>query len=900
MTRLLLAFIAVVIAAPLHAQQPQAAAANQAQLRIVVVDETGAGIPAVAIVVTPEGREPITFTADERGLAISPPLPPGAVTMHVDYPGFNPHESALTLRRGATNHTITLKIAGLTEEVVVNEVRSADDQRGNALSTTLEQDEIDALPDDPEELAEVLTAMAGPGGATFMMNGFTGGRLPTREEIRTIRFRNNSFSADNHDAGRTQIDIITRPNTNWAGNANVNLRGDALNARQPQARIETPQQDTQFQLGVRGPILAGKTSFNFNANGASGYRSEPIIAIDENGNTFDDDARSTTDQRSFRLGLEHALTRNQSLFVQFDRNQNDGRGQGVGGFNLAERASARSSDANQLRFRLQGLVGKAALNEVRVQLNRNNNENWSLSAAPTIIVQDAFSKGGAGVSSRGETQSFEVADNFDFNVGTRHQMRVGVLLEADNFSNFDERNKAGTFTFTSLENYQLGLPAQFTRRDGTLDTSFRQYQFGFYWQDDIRLHRNFSLSVGVRNEMQSRIDDRLNLMPRVGFSLAPWGSQTTAVRGGYGLFYDWYESSLYDQTLRVDGVRQRDLMIMFPGYPDPFAGSAQTVVLPSGRIQASPDLEMPHVHQASLGVSRRMGQNVELQVSYQMLRGRGQMRSINVNAPVDGVRPDPTLGNVTQFESTGRSESDSLSLQTMFRVPARQMFMRFSYTLGQSKNFADGATALPSDSLNPDVDWGPSRQDIRHRVQAMAQVPVVFGIRTAVQFNAQSGAPYNMTTGRDDNGDGVFNDRPIGVTRNALRGEPTWGLNLNVSRRIAIGGPRGGAVAGGTQGAPQGGGPGGPAAGALLQQGGGPAGGGQGGRGGGFGGRGGGRGGPGGLNSRYSVEIFANANNVLNRVTRTGYTGNLLSPFYGQATGVGRPREVNVGLRFNF
>src|SRR5687768_9864388 len=111
MTRLLFAFIAVVIATPLHAQQPQAAAANQAQLRVVVVDETGAGIPAVAIVVTPEGREPITFTADERGLAISPALPPGAVRVHVDYPGFGPHESALTLRRGATNHTITLKIA---------------------------------------------------------------------------------------------------------------------------------------------------------------------------------------------------------------------------------------------------------------------------------------------------------------------------------------------------------------------------------------------------------------------------------------------------------------------------------------------------------------------------------------------------------------------------------------------------------------------------------------------------------------------------------------------------------------------------------------------------------------------------------------------------------------------
>ncbi len=124
------------------------------------------------------------------------------------------------------------------------------------------------------------------------------------------------------------------------------------------------------------------------------------------------------------------------------------------------------------------------------------------------------------------------------------------------------------------------------------------------------------------------------------------------------------------------------------------------------------------------------------------------------------------------------------------------MFMRFNYTLGQSKNFADGATSLPSNSLNPDLDWGPSRQDIRHRVQAMAQVPLVFGVRSSVQFNAQSGAPYNQTTGRDNNADGVFNDRLDGVTRNSLRGDPTWGLSLNVNRRFAIGGSRN-AVAGG-------------------------------------------------------------------------------------------------------
>ena len=196
------------------------------------------------------------------------------------------------------------------------------------------------------ELEAMLTQMAGPGGATFVMNGFSGGRLPNRDQIRAIRFRQNNYAADNHDAGRTQIDIITRPNTNWGGNANLNFGGDEFNARHPQQPTETPSQERTVQLGVRGPIVAGKTSFNFNANGNSRYNSNPIVAIDEFGNPVHESARSTNDQTGFTLGLEHSLTGNQSVFLQFQRNDSENRGQGVGGFNLPERASTRRASSS--------------------------------------------------------------------------------------------------------------------------------------------------------------------------------------------------------------------------------------------------------------------------------------------------------------------------------------------------------------------------------------------------------------------------------------------------------------------------------------------------------------------------------------------------------------------------
>jgi len=872
---------------------------NQASLRLVVVDDQGAGIPMADVTITPKdaGAKPVTYKSDEKGLAISPPLTPGDVVVHVEFPGFIPFEAPLNLKRGAQNQVVTLHIEGFKAEVQVNDTTAPEASKSTS-SFSLSQEEIDALPDDPDELADVLSQLAGPGGATFFMNGFQGGRLPSRDQIRSIRVRQNNYAADNHDAGRSQIEIITRPNTNWQGQVNTQFGGDRFNARQPQQFTEQPNQERTVQFNIRGPIKQGRTGFNLNVNGRNNYNSNPIIAIDRFGSRIDAAARSTSDQKGFQFGLEHSINNNQGLLFNVQHTENENLNNGVGGFVLPERATNSTSDNSQYRFRIQGIVGGSKLHEVRVQVITQNNESSSLTAGPTINVLDAFNSGGAGVNSNGSTRRIEIADNFDFNIGTKHQMRVGLLLDHSRYSSFDERNADGTWTYSSLDDYNANRPRQFSQRIGTLDIDYHQTQVGMYWSDEFRIHRDLSLGFGVRNESQSRIDNKFNLMPRLGFSWAPFGSQRSAVRGGYGLFYDWYDSNLYSQTLRVDGTTVKDIRITCSALNNYCASGAQSfdpltggaVISPSGRIQAADDLDMPRVHQASISYDRQMTPWLTLQTSYQMLRGRYTMRSVNINAPVDGVRPNAAFGDITQFQSTGRTQSDRLTIQTNFRLVIRQQQsqVRFSYQLGQEKNFADGATSLPTNNLNPNVDWGPSRQDIRHRFQAQGTVPLVYGVRVTPNFTVQSGVPYNQTTGFDDNNDGTFNDRPFGVTRNSLRGDWTWGLNLNVNKRINLGRLPTAATPGRAQGNALN----------FAQQGGG--GGFQGG-GGGQGGFGGNRGGnQGNNNSRYSMELFAQASNVLNHVSPSGYTGNMLSPYFGQATGVSRARDLNVGLRFNF
>jgi hypothetical protein len=237
--------------------------------------------------------------------------------------------------------------------------------------------------------------------------------------------------------------------------------------------------------------------------------------------------------------------------------------------------------------------------------------------------------------------------------------------------------------------------------------------------------------------------------------------------------------------------------------------------------------------------------------------------------------------------------SKRLTLNANYRIPQRNIFFNVGYTLADVKNHANNATSLPANSRDPDAEWGPSSQDIRHRMFTTVNYTFPFAIRANISNQYSSAAPYTITTGSDNNRDGVSNDRPAGVGRNTERGASRFDTNLRVTRNFGFGGS--GTVEGG------GGGPGGggrPGGGPVIRGGGGPQGGGRGGPG---GGGGGGRGGGAdGNTQRFSMEVYAQAFNLFNRVNYGNFSGNLRSPFFGLPTSAAQARRVEVGMQFRF
>ena len=150
-----------------------------------------------------------------------------------------------------------------------------------------------------------------------------------------------------------------------------------------------------------------------------------------------------------------------------------------------------------------------------------------------------------------------------------HSWRTGLQLDGGSFRSNDATNYLGTYTFESLANFRLGLPRSYTLRIGDPNIDYNNVQAGWYLQDDIRVRKNLTLSPGIRYEAQTHLDDYNNFGPRFGATWSPGKDGKTTLRGSVGIFYDWLSTNIYEQTLRVDGERQREINVPTPSFPVP-------------------------------------------------------------------------------------------------------------------------------------------------------------------------------------------------------------------------------------------------------------------------------------------------------------------------------------------
>ena len=850
-----------------------------ARLRIVVKDPSGAVIPNATVrVASGDAAVDATITTDGQGVATSGDLPVGRYAITVEFPGFETR--ALTdvrVRQGENRREVVLPIEKVAESVAVGRdpATAASDPRSDRFSNVLSKDQIEALPDDPDEMEKILKDMAGP-GAVMRVDGFRGGKLPPKSQIRSIRFSSATFAAENHSAGHSFIDISTQPGLGpLRGGMDMAFRDDALNARNAFQAEKGPEQTQQYNVNLSGTIVKDRTSFSLAAGGASLYDSANIFAaLPGHTSALSTSVRRPSDRANLNLRVDHAINKSHTLRGSFQRNDGNQHNLGVGGYDLEDRAYTRAASEDIFRVSESGPLSRYWFAESRGQVRRAATSAVSDYETQTVRVLDAFTSGGAQQAGGRRSTEFELATDIDY-ARKGHAVRIGALVEGGSYLSDVRANYLGTYTFTSLADFDAGRPANYTRRIGRPLVSYARWQAGLYAQDDWRVRKNLTLSAGIRQELQTQIGDVSNLAPRGGVTWSPFKNGKTTIRAGGGLFFDWFDADTYEQTLRVDGIHQQDLVIVNPGYPDPLGGGATQEILPPGRYQTADGLVLPKRGVGLIAVTEQLSPALSVNASYSHTTGWDRFRGRNVNAPLNGARPDEAFGNIIQVESSGRMAIDTFQVGMNWSVPARRMFLFANYAWNDQRNDTDGPFSLPANSYDLAAEWARAAGVPRHIASGVFNSNLTKRLRVGVSATARSGSPYTITTGRDDNGDTVFTDRPAGVGRNSATTPGMWDMAARLTYAFGFG-TRGqsGAGAGPQMIMIRGGG----GAGDLL----------------------GGLPGGGADDKRVRFELFVGAANLLNVVNPIGYSGVMTSPFFMQPTAAMPARKIDIGMKIGF
>lgn len=753
--------------------------------------------------------------------------PPGRYTVTIDQPGFGHFESeGLDVKAGLTlKQDIVLRLEVQTEVLSVTDESPSlvsTDSSSNAGAVVLNGADLDALPDDPDELASDLRALAGsfvgPAGTQIYVDNFSGGHLPSKDSIREIRINQNPFSAEFDTVGLGRIEVFTKPGADrFHGAVSYKLSDGALNSRNPYSPVRPPYQARQLDGNLGGP-LGGRASFSFDFEHraaddnallnttvlSSALRVSPLTSF------------SLTPQSSWTIAgrVDYQISANHTLAARVQSQNSNQDNAGLGTFSLPALAYSLDTAQNTAQLTETAVLGAIGVNEARFQFSDDQDRRASRSQAPTLNVLDAFSSGGSTYGhSSSDRRAFEFQNYTSLNRAD-HLFKFGLRLRDVQLDDRSLKDFNGTFVFaggtgpqldannqvilgsdgqpvlislSSLERYRRTLmfqsqgltPAQirvlgggasqFSLTTGAPLAFVQQAYIHLFAQDEWRVRPGLTLSLGLRWERQSSLQGWGDLAPRVGFAWSPSGqhgaASKTVVRGGSGFFYQPFGEDLTANTVRFNGLEQQRFIVrnpdFFPAVPSLASLSGAKL---GAEYRTNPALRAPFLWQSAIGVEQELPFRFVLSASYVYLHGGRLLYSRNLNVPIPegqagaGGRPLPG-GDIYQYQSAGMLNSHQLIANISRRATKRfTVFGHYAYS--SSRSNTDGPGWFPANPYGLQGEYGRTALDVNHQFVAGGLFRAPWGFSVSPFFTARSGAPFDFVTGVDRNRDSIYNDRP--------------------------------------------------------------------------------------------------------------------------------------------
>lgn len=762
-----------------------------------VADPSGAVISGASVIMTPSGSgSPIVVQSNAQGQYEFKTLGPGKYMLTVAATGFNSYENDnVAIADQALRLNVTMEIAVETQKVQVSDTAPTVDVNptNNAGAIVISGKELEALPDDPDELQSDLEALAGPSagpnGGQMYIDGFTAGQLPPKSSIREIRVNQNPFSSEYDKLGYGRIEIFTKPGTDkFHGQVLADGNDSVFNAPNPFAGEEPPYYSTQFNGNAGGPI--GKNaSFFFNIDRRDINEVAAINATDPaTGDPFATSINNPRQRTNVGPRFDWAITKNNTLTARYQYYRDTETNTGVGQFSLATQGYYSKSIEDTVQISDTQVIGSKIVNETRFQYNHDNNIQNPVDANPTVNVLGEFIGGGNSEGTLNDLQNSYELQNYTSLIHGSHIIKFGARFRGTNDTNYSTSGFNATFTFPSYSLFQNSTPTQMYVTTGSPNASVNYYDFEPYVQDDWRIKPNITLSLGLRFEAQNAIHDHNDWAPRLGFAWGVGGrnkAPIVVIRGGSGIFYDRFQTAYILQAERLNGVTQTAYVVQnptcFPGLDKPLTTPITNCGPPpqitATTYQISPNLHAPYTLQSAVSVERQVTKSATLSVTYLNSRGFDQFLTINANAPYPGTPCFPSCpipaSNLYRYVSEANFKQNQLIVNTNVRL--RSMVQLFGYyTLNYANSDTSGVSSFPTNSFDISQDYGRASFDVRHRLFLGGSIAFPYLVRLSPFMVVSSGTPFNIVSPLDLNGDSQYNDRPglVSTTTCALGTPP--------------------------------------------------------------------------------------------------------------------------------
>lgn len=789
----------------------------------VVTDMSGALIPGARVAangssVTSDGAGGFVLTC----VAIGSNVRAGAA-------GFGSATAQANGSPGSTVHlSIQLPIGDVQSSVQVDADAPTLDDMNGAGTVVLSKEEIDQLPDDPDDLIAQLQSMAANGGGDpatstlIAVDGFqNGSAMPPKSAIASIRINPDVFAAEYESpqihGGR--VEITTKPGADAFHGALFYTNSNPIfNAKDPLSASSTPAGKHRYGFELTGPIGRGKTDFST----ALERRDIDEFAI-VNAITFDSDFNSVplhqtvpTPQHLWIASLrgDWQATPKDTVSLSYSANVNSRGNQGVGGLTLPEAGYSSLVNEYDLRFHNTQTVRANLLHETRVGYTWKRIENTPNSTTPSLQVSGYFTGGGAitqGLNTR--ERDLEVDDDILLTHGA-HSIKMGVQSLGIFEHNYNPNTFNGAYTFgggsapvldannnptgatttiTAAQQYQRarlslpgGNPTTYLITTGNPLVSFTQWNVGLFAQDAIRLNPRLMLDTGLRYQLQTNPATYGNIQARLGLFLSPDKKQSWVVHLRAGLFSSSTSLSLLTDVGRLGTGRQLQKLIYSPDYGSPLTPIAGSVSIGT-RYSISPQLRSTPGLRTRIGVEHEFAHHWRWSSDFNSVAEWQLTRRLNINAPqVDssvGVPADPIAAlsaprpitpneNIFQYQNNGHYRgwwfASSLDQHDLKRLNSKITYWYVSFQ--QNPETPQSTYSTNGDSARP--DWMA-----RDGLSINEVLTFPRRIVLSSYFDWLPGIPFNITTGTDANGDGTFNDRPsFAISSGTGVYSTPWGL----------------------------------------------------------------------------------------------------------------------------